>query len=89
MNYLEWTFHNNTIIHVPCNKKAIRFHGTHGKIWCNKCSARFPDELEDLADFIYEKEELRPLEFYGWTGYFYLPPIIWPHHIYSPRNFYL
>lgn len=68
----EWIFHDSYIIHVPCNKKAFRFYGTEGKIWCNKCSARFPDELEELADFIYDKIEIQPFEFYGWTSYFYL-----------------
>ena len=60
----EWIFHDNYIIHTPCNKKAFRFHGTHGKIWCNKCSARCPEELESMADFVYEHEEIEPMRFY-------------------------
>lgn len=76
----EWIFHAHYIIHVPCKKKAFRFYGTNGRIWCNKCSARFPEELENLADFIYEKEEVHPLAFY-FGGYnscsFYIAPIKW------------
>lgn len=60
----DWIFHDHYIIHVPCKKKAFRFLGTHGKIWCNKCSARFPEELESMANFIYDLEEIEPLRFY-------------------------
>ena len=68
----DWDFSTDRIIHLPCGRRANRFLGTHGKIWCTKCSARLPDELEFVSDFMYPRLTLRPLEFYhsisDWLG---------------------
>lgn len=63
----EWNFQTNKIVHTPCNKQAKRFPGTHGKIWCSKCSKPLPDELESISDFMYEEDEIAPWYFYGYN----------------------
>lgn len=69
----EWNFQTDKIVHIPCGgHKAKRFHGTHGKIWCTRCSKPLPEDLEFVSDFMYKKEEIAPLEFYFKGSNFYL-----------------